>query len=115
MPLIKLQVSPSLNKDGTNALLKAASQMLTRETGKPEAYVMATVEGTEAVFAGAEGPAAFVDVRGIGGFNKEVNNRITRALCALLHERAGIPPDRVYVTFTDVPASNWGWNNRTFG
>jgi phenylpyruvate tautomerase PptA (4-oxalocrotonate tautomerase family) len=26
-----------------------------------------------------------------------------------------VPPDRIYLNFTDVPAGNWGWNGDTFG
>ncbi|MGA2180101.1 MAG: phenylpyruvate tautomerase MIF-related protein [Verrucomicrobiota bacterium] len=26
-----------------------------------------------------------------------------------------MPPDRIYLNFTDVPAANWGWNGNTFG
>lgn len=114
MPLIKLQLSPAPDRGRAGPLLQAASRMLAAETGKPEQYVMATLEQADALFAGTAGPAAYADVRGIGGLNSKVNSGVTRALCSLLKEHAGIPPDRVYVTFTDVPAGNWGWNNRTF-
>jgi len=29
--------------------------------------------------------------------------------------KLGIPIDRIYISFEDVPASMWGWNGRTFG
>ncbi len=115
MPLIKLQLTESVEGARAEPLLKAVSHMLAVETGKPEAYVMATIERADSLFGGTGGPAAFADVRGIGGFNRKVNTGVTKALCALLKDHLGIPPDRVYVTFSDIPAENWGWNNRTFG
>jgi phenylpyruvate tautomerase PptA (4-oxalocrotonate tautomerase family) len=27
----------------------------------------------------------------------------------------GIPIDKIYISFEDVPASMWAWNGRTFG
>jgi phenylpyruvate tautomerase len=114
MPLIKLQLTNGADRGLAEPLLKSISRMLAEETGKPEAYVMATLEQADTLFAGISGPAAFADIRGIGGFDRKVNAGVTKALCALLQEQLGIPPDRVYATFTDIPAENWGWNSRTF-
>jgi phenylpyruvate tautomerase PptA (4-oxalocrotonate tautomerase family) len=115
MPLIKLDV-PSEVSDGQCAqLLPALSKLLAETTGKPEKYVMATVGRMVPLLAGKPGPAAFADVRGIGGLTPAVNKKISQALCGLLQEKLQIPPDRVYLTFTDVPAANWGFNGGTFG
>ena len=32
-----------------------------------------------------------------------------------VHEKMGIPKDKIYISFEDVPASMWVWNGRTFG
>ena len=84
-------------------------------TGKPEKYVMVVLETADILMAGAGGAAAFLDVRGIGGLNKAVNGKLTKALCDLLRQELGIEPARVYATFTDVAAQNWGCNGATFG
>ena len=114
MPLIKLEVSDVSEKQ-CGELLPALSRMLAENTGKPEKYVMATVSKMAPLMAGKPGPAAFADIRGIGGFTPTVNKKISQALCTLLDEQLRIPPDRVYMTFTDVPAANWGFNGGTFG
>ena len=67
------------------------------------------------MMAGKPGPAAFADIRGIGGWTPAVNKKVSQALCALFKENLQIPPDRVYMTFTDIPATNWGFNGGTFG
>ena len=114
MPLIKLDVS-SVSDEQCNNLLPALSKMLAGITGKPEKYVMATMSKMTPMMAGKLGPAAFADIRGIGGWTPAVNNKVSQALCTLLKENLQIPPDRVYMTFTDIPTANWGFNGGTFG
>jgi len=114
MPLIKLEVS-SVSEEQCNNLLPALSKLLAAITGKPEKYVMATVSKMTPWMAGKPGPAAFADIRGIGGLTPAVNKKVSQALCALLEGTLQIPPDRVYMTFMDVPAANWGFNGGTFG
>ena len=116
MPLIKLQVATAVPQDKKHAILTAASRIMAEATGKPETYVMAMIEDNAlASFAGAVYPAAFADVRGIGGLDGAVNTTISRDICALLEQELGIEADKVYLNFTDVPARNWGWNSSTFG
>jgi phenylpyruvate tautomerase PptA (4-oxalocrotonate tautomerase family) len=114
MPLIKLDVS-NVSDEQCKDILPALSRLLAEITGKPEKYVMATVGKMAPLMAGKPGPAAFADIRGIGGFTPAVNKKLSQALCALLKENLQIPPDRVYMTFTDIPAANWGFNGGTFG
>ena len=116
MPLAKLQVAGTTVADKKSTVLREVSRILAQTTGKPEAVIMVTLEDdAEALMGGEPGPAAFIDIRGIGGLDREVNTQTTERLCALLWDELGIAPSRVYVTFTDVPAANWGWNGKTFG
>lgn len=116
MPLIKLQTTVSVPDERREAITAAASRLLAEATGKPEQYVMVVLESALAgAMAGKPAACAFADVRGIGGFNREVNTAVTRDVCALLKKELGIAPEAVYITFTDVAAVNWGWNGRTFG
>ena len=54
-------------------------------------------------------------LRSIGGLNDDLNRKLSQQVCKLLSDSLGISPDRVYLNFTDVEASNWGWNGSTFG
>jgi phenylpyruvate tautomerase PptA (4-oxalocrotonate tautomerase family) len=65
--------------------------------------------------AGNPGAAAFVDVRSIGGLTNNVNRKLSQQVCKLLNDSLGVPENRVYLNFTEVEASNWGWNGSTFG
>ena len=115
MPLIKLLVSTSVPEATKNKVLTAMSGIVVKATGKPPAYMMATLEEGKIVMGGKNDPSAFADVRGIGGFTPAVNKQISREVCELLKKELGIDPENVYLTFADVAASNWGWKGGTFG
>lgn len=54
-------------------------------------------------------------MRSIGGLNRAVNRQLSEQIGALLQERLRIPPERIYLGFTNVSTENWGWNGTTFG
>lgn len=115
MPLIKITVDAPLDRDTANILIKQLSSLVASHIGKPEQYVMAVIEEGAVSMSGTVGGAAFADVKSIGGLTHDVNRAISKDLCALLHQHLGIPPERVYLTFSDVPRTDWGWNGGTFG
>lgn len=116
MPLIRIQTSASMPEGRRAGILSACSKVLAETTGKPEKYCMAVLDSDAAILmAGKQVEGAFVDIRGIGGLTPTVNRALSKALCDVLNREAGIDPANVYVTFTDVPAANWGWNGSTFG
>ena len=115
MPLINITVSSHLDETRKDNLLKSCSRILAGTTGKPEAYTMAVIQDCRLSFAGNVVKGAFVDIRGIGGLTQDVNKRLSMAICDLLKKELQIAPEHVYMTFTDVPAANWGWKGATFG
>lgn len=115
MPLLALQTSVVLSNQQRYDLLAPLSQVVAECIGKPERYVMVTVTTVALLMDGSEGPAAYADIRSIGGLSPTVNRKLSERICALLKERLGIPADRVYLVFTSVSAENWGWNGGTFG
>jgi phenylpyruvate tautomerase len=115
MPLLTLQTSARLSNQQRYNLLGPLTTIVAECIGKPERYVMVTVSEAAMLMAGAEGPAAYADLRSIGGLNSAVNRKLSERICALLQDQLGIPPDRVYLSFTSVAADHWGWNGSTFG
>lgn len=113
--MIRVTTNAEIAEAKRDELLSALSKLVANGIGKPERYVMAIVENSALLMSGRPGPAAFAQVRSIGGLGGDVNGRITAALCSLLEESLGIPPDRVYVNFFDLSAGDWGWNGSTFG
>jgi phenylpyruvate tautomerase PptA (4-oxalocrotonate tautomerase family) len=115
MPLLKLETSVDLSVQQRTELLAALSRILAEGIGKPEHYVMVTVEAAAILMSGDGGDAAFCDVRSIGGLDGDVNSRLSRRICDVLKASLGIAPDRVYLNFSNVSAADWGWSGRTFG
>ena len=115
MPLLKLETTVALTEDKGKALLASLSQTVAEVIGKPQQYVMVAVSQAAIQMSGSPGEAAFVDVRSIGGLTGDVNRKLSQKVCQLLHDSLGIPPNRIYLNFTDVKASHWGWNGSTFG
>ncbi len=115
MPLLKLEATANLSDQSRTDLLMKLSRIVAETIGKPEQYVMVTVNRSDILMSGQPGPSAFVDLRSIGGLSGDMNRKLTERICDALEESLAIPPDRVYLTFSDVEASNWGWNGTTFG
>lgn len=115
MPLMKLLVCTPVPAEKKEKLLLASSKIIARLTGKPEGYVMVTIEHGVGSMAGKTAPAVFADVRAIGGLSGKVNAQISEEICDLLRQELDIKPENVYLNFTEVAAQNWGWKGGTFG
>jgi len=115
MPLLTLQTSVRLSNQQRHDLLAPLSKRVSECIGKPERYVMVIVSEQVMMMAGSDQPAAFADIRSIGGLNREVNRTLSEGVCRVLQDQLGISPDRVYLGFTSVSAENWGWDSGTFG
>jgi len=115
MPLLKLETTVRVPEDKQKTLLASLSKAVAVAIGKPEQYVMVTIGQAEMLMSGKPGDAAFVDIRSIGGLSGDVNRKLALQICKLLTDALGLSPDRVYLNFTDVDGSAWGWNGSTFG
>jgi phenylpyruvate tautomerase len=115
MPLLRLETTAVIPEGKQKALLVSLSRAVAETIGKPEQYVMVTASQVAMLMSGKPGDGAFVDLRSIGGLSDEVSRKLSQQVCTLLKDSLGIPPDRVYLNFTDVDAGNWGWNGSTFG
>lgn len=115
MPLIRMLTSEAVSESVQNETMLAASKIICECIGKPEAYTMATLESGGICMAGKPGNACFIEVRSIGGLTPATNKKLSACLCELAKTKLGIPADRVYITFSDFPATNWGWKGTTFG
>jgi phenylpyruvate tautomerase PptA (4-oxalocrotonate tautomerase family) len=111
MPLVKIQAAKEIPSGVIAELSKIAAETI----GKPETYVMVSASKADLMMSGGEGVAAFVEVKSIGGLSRDVNEKLSAKICDLLEAQLQIPQDRIYLNFTDIPASQWGWNRSLFG
>jgi hypothetical protein len=116
MPLIRLETSARLADEAKARLAAQLSGLGAELLGKPEQYVMVVVaDGLAMLHAGAPGPAAFLDVRSIGGLGGRTNAALAERLCQAVTAATGVPGDRTYLNFTSLRASDWGHDGGTFG
>jgi phenylpyruvate tautomerase PptA (4-oxalocrotonate tautomerase family) len=116
MPYVRLETTEVLRPEAKQVLGAQLSRICADTIGKPEKYVQAVVlDGVALLHGGAPGPAAFVDVRSIGGLTPAVCQALAQKVCATLKGALNVPGRRVYLNFTDVPAAQWGHDGSTFG
>eukprot|EP00560_Eucampia_antarctica_P003123 CAMPEP_0197834870 /NCGR_PEP_ID=MMETSP1437-20131217/24017_1 /TAXON_ID=49252 ORGANISM="Eucampia antarctica, Strain CCMP1452" /NCGR_SAMPLE_ID=MMETSP1437 /ASSEMBLY_ACC=CAM_ASM_001096 /LENGTH=140 /DNA_ID=CAMNT_0043439895 /DNA_START=225 /DNA_END=647 /DNA_ORIENTATION=+ len=95
-------------------VMKACSKAIEAVTGKPEQWIAVSIRDKEdIIFGGSEDPAALGCVYSLGSISMESNGAMMRSFAEFL-EPFGVPADRMYVNFFDMPRANIGWNGRTF-
>lgn len=115
MPTLSLVTNVPLSPPSATAVCKKLSAVVAKSTGKPESYVTVSLRAdVPLVFGGTEAPAAQAELLSIGALGKDRNKAHSRALADVLLAELGVPADRFYCKFTDVAASDMGWNGSTF-
>jgi phenylpyruvate tautomerase len=115
MPYLKLNTNLAIDDDQSSKLLSQLSQLVARETGKPERYVLVGMNADKwMLFAGNNDPLAYLECKSIGLSARQAKS-LSAELCRSLETALGIPPDRIYIEFSNCPAEFWGWNGSTFG
>jgi phenylpyruvate tautomerase len=100
--------------DKKRPFMLAASRSIAETLKKPESYVaVCAMDGLDMVWGGSDAPCALCAVNSLGAINLENNKELSEDICELLGE-FGIASDRVYITFTDVPRENMGYDGATF-
>ena len=110
MPYI--QVSTSAKVEDKKKLLEEISTLVSSLTNKSKRFVMAKLDDNSEIYFGDKSPCCFLEIKSIGSLNP---SEMAKQLSNFLYEKIGIPIDKIYISFEDVPASMWAWNERTFG
>ena len=114
MPLLKVQTNEVIDTDRQKSLAGKASQQVADMLGKPERYVMVSIEHNPAMlFGGSDDPMAYLELKSIG-LPEAKTAELSQKLASLLGDELGLPADRIYIEFADAPRSMWGWNGGTF-
>ena len=114
MPFLKILTNQALAEAAAKELAGKASALVAQQLGKPESYVMTSVENNPAMtFAGTDAPLAFLELKSIG-LSESATTDASRALCELVAGETGIDTARIYIEFSDAPRKMWGWDSSTF-
>ena len=110
MPYINVSTSARINDK--KKLLEEISKLVSSLTNKPKRFVMAKLDNSSEMYFEDESPCCFLEIRSIGSLN---TSKMAKPISDFVHEKMGIPIDKIYISFVDVPASMWSLNGRTFG
>ena len=110
MPFVN--VSTSVKVDDKKKLLEEISILVSSLTNKSKRFVMAKIEDNSQMHFEDETPCCFLEIKSIGSLNP---SEMSKQMSDFIYEKMGIPIDKIYISFEDVPASMWAWNGRTFG
>ena len=73
---------------------------------------MAKLDDNSEMYFDDESPCCFLEVKSIGSLNP---SEMAEPISNFVYEKIGIPINKIYISFEDVPASLWAWNGKTFG
>ena len=110
MPYINVSTSAKVKDKGK--LLEEISILISSLTKKSRRFVMARIDDNCQMYFDDETPSCFLEIKSIGSLNP---SEMAKPISDFVHEKMGIPIDRIYISFEDVSASFWAWNGRTFG
>ena len=110
MPYIN--VSTSAKVEDKKKFLEEISILVSSLTNKSKRFVMAKLEDNSEMYFEDGRPCCFLEINSIGSINP---SEISKPISDFVFEKMGIPIDKIYISFKDVPASMWAWNGRTFG
>ncbi|MDH5785849.1 MAG: phenylpyruvate tautomerase MIF-related protein [Chromatiales bacterium] len=114
MPYLLINTNQTLDKGTESALLQECSQAVTMLLGKPERYVMTSIEsGITMTFGGDDSPCAYVELKSLG-LPEARSAEFSQDLCELLSRALNVPMERIYIEFSSPPRHLWGWNGGTF-
>ena len=110
MPYINLSTSAKVNDK--DKLLEEISTLISSLTKKSRRFVMAKIDDDCQMYFDDVSPSCFLEIKSIGSLNP---SEMAKPISDFVYEKMGIPIDKIYISFQDVPASLWAWNGRTFG
>ena len=107
-----ISVSTSAKIEDKQKFLEDISILVSSLTNKSKRFVMAKLDDNLEMYFDDESPCCFLEIKSIGSLNP---SEMAKPISNFIYEKMGIPIDKIYISFEDVPASLWAWNGRTFG
>ena len=110
MPFIN--ISTSAKVEDKKKLLEEISILISALTNKSKRFVMAKLDENCEIYFNDHCPCCLLEIRSIGSLNP---SEMAKPISNFVHKKLGIPIDKIYISFEDVPSSMWAWNGKTFG
>ncbi|MGB1131158.1 MAG: phenylpyruvate tautomerase MIF-related protein [Haloferula sp.] len=113
MPLLEVSSNLVLTDVEKMNCLQTLSKAAAELMGKPESVVMTSWHSAKMTFGGSESDTLHLSVKAIR-LPEDAPQSLTPELTERIRLTTGVLPERIFITYTDVPPSHWGWNQKTF-
>jgi len=110
MPYINIATSTKV--EDKKKLLEEISILVSSLTNKSKSFVMAKLDDNSEMYFEDESLCCFLEIKSIGSLDP---SEMTKPISDFVNEKLGIPLNKIYISYEDVPPSMWAWNGRTFG
>ena len=110
MPYVNISTSTEVNNK--KLFLEEISILISSLTNKSKRFVMVKLNDNSELYFEDESPSCFLEIKSIGSLNP---SEMAKPIFNFVYEKLGIPIDKIYISFEDVPPSMWAWNGKTFG
>ena len=110
MPYINISTSAKI--EDKKKLLEEISVLISSLTNKSKRFVMAKLDDNSMIYFDNQSPCCFLEIKSIGSLKP---SEMAKPISDFIYAKMGIPLNKIYISFDDVPATLWAWNGRTFG
>jgi phenylpyruvate tautomerase PptA (4-oxalocrotonate tautomerase family) len=110
MPLLKVQLTEELSSEKKVSMHTRLCEIVSDVFSKPAPYIMVIIEKSDISMAGKCGKTSFIELRSIGGITEKNTAAFTEMVTHYISNETGIPAERIFINFSDIPGSLWGWN-----
>jgi phenylpyruvate tautomerase PptA (4-oxalocrotonate tautomerase family) len=116
MPTLLVRTNLTVAAEQKQQSLTALSKLIVQLVPKEEVYVQVVFQDGQALsFGGSSAPTVFLEFRIMGCISGPANKKTSAGLTKYFTDTFGVPADRIYISFKDIPAENWGSNGTTVG
>ena len=114
MPLLIIRSAAKIDDTAVSSMLAASSAKLAALLAQPEDYVMTLFDRANGMtMAGTAEPCCLVEVRSVVNLRSDQTRAVAQAFCLMLGGHLGVPPNRIFLNFTDFSKTMWGFNGST--
>mmetsp|Transcript_33699 Transcript_33699/g.77004 ORF Transcript_33699/g.77004 Transcript_33699/m.77004 type:complete len:120 (+) Transcript_33699:61-420(+) len=117
MPSLVVNTNVDLgSEDDKKKIMYQLTEAVAKGLGKPDSYVAIQLcDKQSMMWGGSSEPLALCTCTSLGAINLQNNKAVVEQVCKALGEAPhSIKPNRIYVTFHDIPRENMGYDGSTF-
>ncbi|MCB1232949.1 MAG: tautomerase family protein [Verrucomicrobiae bacterium] len=114
MPYLSVTTTKAIGGWHAKEFLHAASKLVAERLEKPESVVMTAIQQPQVMsLGGNDAPCAMIELSILAIDDSRIHD-LYGALHAMAVQHLGLPGDRIFINFHDIPRGRWGCNGQVF-